>query len=53
MITLIMMVIWFHLHSITKTPIDFTNFYFTLDKDDSVYGIYKDNSLKMFEIHKE
>lgn len=37
---------------ITKSPIDFTSSYFTLGKDDSIYGIYKDNSLKMFEIKK-
>ncbi|HSQ88156.1 hypothetical protein [Romboutsia sp.] len=32
--------------------IDFTNSYFTLDKDDSLYGIYIDNALKLFEIPK-
>lgn len=33
-----------------NTPIDFTNCYFSLDKYDNIYGIYKDNSLKMIEI---
>ncbi|MGL6107667.1 hypothetical protein [Romboutsia sp.] len=36
----------------SSTPIDFTNCYFTLDKYDTVYGIYKDNSLKIIEINK-
>ncbi len=30
--------------------IDFTNSYFSLDKDDSIYGIYKDNALKILEL---
>lgn len=37
---------------ILNTHIDFTNSYFTLDKDDSLYGLYKDGALKMFEIDK-
>lgn len=34
-------------------PLDFTNYYFSLDKDDNIYGIYKDNSLKMISFDKD
>lgn len=38
--------------SIINKDLDFTNFYFTLDEDDCICGIYKDNALKLFEINK-
>lgn len=33
--------------------IDFTNYSVSLGKDDSLYGVYKDNSLKYFEISNQ
>ena len=38
--------------SIIDDDFDFTNFYFTLEEDDSIYGIYKDNALKLFKIDR-
>ncbi|MGL4911346.1 MAG: hypothetical protein ACRC3Y_02835 [Romboutsia sp.] len=39
--------------SIIDEDLDFTNFYFTLEEDDCIYGIYKDNALKLFEINRD
>ena len=36
----------------TNVPIDFSNCSFTLDKYDNIYGIYRDNSLKLIELDR-
>lgn len=37
-------------NNIINKSLNFTDYYFTLDFNDDIYGIYKDDSLKMFEI---
>ncbi len=39
--------------SIIDLPLDFTTSYFSLDENDSLYGVYADNALKLLEIPKE